>query len=65
MSVPSSLMAPEDGSTSRSTVRATVDLPQPDSPTMPSVSPPPTEKLTPSTACTVPTCRRKMPPRTA
>ncbi len=55
MSVPLSLMLPEVGSTSRSTVRATVDLPQPDSPTRPSVSPTPSEKLTPSTACTVPT----------
>ena len=51
MSVPLSLMLPEVGSTSRSTVRATVDLPQPDSPTSPSVSPTPSEKLTPSTAC--------------
>jgi hypothetical protein len=39
MSSPSSLIAPLVGSTSRSTVRATVDLPQPDSPTRPSVSP--------------------------
>jgi len=31
----------------------------------PSVSPTPTEKLTPSTACTVPTLRRRTPPRTA
>ena len=65
ISVPLSLMAPLDGSTSRSTLRATVDLPQPDSPTSPSVSPLPTEKLTPSTACTVPTRRRSTPPRTA
>ena len=36
--------------TSRITVRATVDLPQPDSPTSPSVSPSAIEKLTPSTA---------------
>ncbi len=32
-------MAPLVGSISRSTLRATVDLPQPDSPTSPSVSP--------------------------
>ena len=44
MSVPLSLMAPLDGSTSRSTLRATVDLPQPDSPTSPSVSPLPTRE---------------------
>jgi hypothetical protein len=64
ISSPLRRIAPLDGSTSRSTVRATVDLPQPDSPTRPSVSPGATEKLTPSTACTVPTRRRKMPPRT-
>ena len=33
---------------------AVVDLPQPDSPTSPSVSPRATSKLTPDTACTVP-----------
>ena len=65
MSVPSSVMLPLDGSTRRSTLRATVDLPQPDSPTSPSVSPAATEKLTPSTACTVPIRRRNTPPRTA
>ena len=32
-------IAPAVGSTSRATQRATVDLPEPDSPTMPSVSP--------------------------
>ncbi len=64
MSGPLSLMLPQVGSTSRSTLRATVDLPQPDSPTSPSVSPMPSEKLTPSTACTVPTARRRMPLRT-
>ena len=35
--------------------RAIVDLPQPDSPTTPSVSPAFTVKLTPSTALTAPT----------
>ena len=39
ISLPFSLMLPLVGSTSRSTLRATVDLPQPDSPTSPSVSP--------------------------
>ena len=58
-------MLPLVGSTSRRMLRATVDLPQPDSPTIPSVSPTPTVKLTPSTACTVPTRRRSTPPRTA
>ena len=43
---------------------ATLDLPQPDSPTRPSVSPGDNAKLTPSTACTVPTRRRNTPPRT-
>ena len=65
MSLPSSRIAPLVGSISRSTLRATVDLPQPDSPTRPSVSPAPIEKLTPSTACTVPTRRaQQTPPRT-
>ena len=36
--------------------RASVDLPQPDSPTMPSVSPSRTLRLTPSTAFTAPIC---------
>src|SRR6185437_12044981 len=61
MSRPFSLMAPAVGSISRSTVRATVDLPQPLSPTRPSVSPSPIEKLTPSTARTCPTVRRNKP----
>ena len=42
--------------------RASVDLPQPDSPTMPSVSPSRTEKLTPSTAFTAPICFLKTIP---
>ena len=42
--------SPEVGSISRITVRATVDLPQPLSPTMPEVSPAPIVKVTPSTA---------------
>ncbi|MEY9756203.1 hypothetical protein ABIE73_003598 [Bradyrhizobium yuanmingense] len=64
MSSPSRRIWPEVGSTSRSTLRATVDLPQPDSPTRPSVSPVPSANETPSTACTVPTCRRNTPART-
>ena len=39
MSTLSIRIAPLVGSTSRATQRATVDLPEPDSPTMPSVSP--------------------------
>src|SRR6218665_2211247 len=34
-------IAPELGSCNRTMQRATVDLPQPDSPTMPKISPPP------------------------
>ncbi len=43
---------PAVGSSSRSISRAVVDLPQPDSPTMPSVSPRRTVSDTSSTACT-------------
>ena len=50
---PSNRTVPAVGSISRSTRRLTVDLPQPDSPTSARVSPGATEKLTPSTACTV------------
>ena len=46
-----------------SSSRAVVLLPQPVSPTMPSVSPRITSNDTPSTACTAPTCRWKMIPR--
>ena len=49
-SCPSSRIDPEVGSIRRITVRATVDLPQPLSPTMPKVSPAPIVKVTPSTA---------------
>ena len=45
------------------TQRAIVDLPQPDSPTTPSVSPCRTVKLTSSTAFTAPICFWKMIPR--
>ena len=41
------------GSTSRATQRATVDLPEPDSPTMPSVSPRRTVSDTSLTALTI------------
>ncbi len=44
ISVPSSLMLPEVGSTSRVTQRPTVDLPLPDSPTRPMISPGPMVK---------------------
>jgi hypothetical protein len=43
--------------------RARVDFPQPDSPTIPSVSPRRSVKLTPSTAFTDATCFWKMIPR--
>src|SRR3984957_1470891 len=42
------------GGTSRITDNDSTDLPQPDSPTMPSVRPRPTEMSTPSTAATSP-----------
>ncbi len=45
----------------RSTARPVVDLPQPLSPTRPRVSPFSTEKLTPSTAYTVPVWRLRTP----
>src|SRR4051794_19218400 len=45
-------MWPAVGSIRRRMARPTVDLPQPDSPTRPSVSPSPIAKLTPSTANT-------------
>jgi hypothetical protein len=51
-SLPWNRTLPDVGSTSRSTERAVVDLPQPDSPTIPSVSPCRTSKLTPHTAWT-------------
>ena len=52
-SVPSKMIVPAVASTSRITARAKVDLPQPDSPTRPSVSPRRTSSDTPSTARTV------------
>src|SRR5947207_5344551 len=56
-------MLPAVGSIRRNTVRPTVDLPQPDSPTRPSVSPASIVKLTPSTANTVPPARCSSPLR--
>ena len=50
MSSPSNTMRPEVGSSSRITIIEVVDLPQPDSPTRPTLSPWPTVKLMPSTA---------------
>ena len=53
-SMPSNLTEPEVGSISRSTQRPTVDFPEPDSPTSPSVWPGADPNDTPDTACTVP-----------
>jgi hypothetical protein len=64
-SAPSNQTSPALGSISRRMQRPVVDLPQPDSPTSPSVSPLPMSKLTPSTACTWSTVRLKNPPDTA
>ena len=50
ISSPSNRMRPEVWSNSRITIIEVVDLPQPDSPTRPTLSPWPTEKLMPSTA---------------
>ena len=50
MSVPPTSIEPEVGSIRRSTARPAVVLPQPLSPTSPSVSPTPMAKLMPSTA---------------
>ena len=54
--------SPALGSISRKMQRPVVDLPQPDSPTMPRVSPAAMLKLTPSTACTRSTSRLSSPP---
>src|SRR6476661_4747056 len=64
MSLPPMRIEPAVGSISRSTVRPTVDLPHPDSPTSPSVSPLRIVKLTPSTAYTAPPARCRKPLRT-
>ncbi len=61
MSSPSSVIVPLVGSTSRRIALPVVDLPQPLSPTRPSVSPAARSNDTPSTACTVPTSRAEQP----
>src|SRR5215467_130065 len=61
MSNPSRRMTPAVGSISLTIMRAAVDLPHPDSPTIPSVSPARTENEMPSTANTEPSRRPKMP----
>jgi hypothetical protein len=63
MSRPSKMIRPSVGSSSRMMQRAIVDLPQPDSPTTPSVSPFLTLKVMPSTAFTEATSFWKMIPR--
>src|SRR5574341_1722637 len=63
-SCPSKSTCPRVGSTSRSTVRPNFVLPQPDSPTKPSVSPRRMKKLTSSTARTHPWTRWSNPART-
>ncbi len=64
MSSPSKLMDPDVGSMRRSTQRAVVDFPQPDSPTRANVSPASRSKEMPSTAFTAPTSwRNTMPER--
>ena len=63
MSWPMNSTDPSVGSSSRTMQRASVDLPQPDSPTMPSVSPWRTSNDTPSTALTLPISFWKMMPR--
>ena len=62
MSRPSKVTVPAVGSCRRTRQRPRVDLPQPDSPTRPTVSPGMTSKVTPSTACTWATSRWRMTP---
>jgi hypothetical protein len=62
-SAPLSLTLPEVGRSSRMSSRATVDLPQPDSPTRPRHRPECRSRLTPLTACTV-ADERSLVPRT-
>ncbi len=45
---------------SRKSARASVDFPEPDSPTSPSVSPAPNSKLTSSSAANAPNCTRRL-----
>ena len=60
--LPSKTISPSEGSIRRITQRAVVDLPQPDSPTSPSVSPRFTANETPSTAWTRAISRDSSPP---
>ncbi len=53
MSVPSTTTRPDVGRSSPASSRSSVDLPQPDSPTIPKRSPALTSKLTPRRAWTV------------
>ena len=62
-STPSNVTLPSVGSRSRISARPVVLLPQPDSPTSPSVSPRRIVNETPSTAFTDPTACWKMPER--
>ena len=61
MSCPSTTIVPPVGGSRRRMVRPAVDLPQPLSPTSPSVSPSLRERLMPSTAFTCATVRDRMP----
>ena len=61
MSSPSIVAEPAVCGCSRMTVRPSVDLPQPDSPTRPKTSPLLIENETSSTALTSPTLRRNTP----
>ncbi len=61
---PRQSIEPLVGSISFNTALPVVDLPQPLSPTSPSVSPAAIEKLTSSTACTCPVTRPNTPLRT-
>ena len=58
MSVPSTSTLPDVGRSSPARIRSRVDLPQPDSPTMPNRSPGATSKLTPRRAWTTGPGRR-------
>jgi hypothetical protein len=60
MSLPRNTIGPSD-EISRSSARPSVVLPEPDSPTTPSVSPLRTDRLTPSTALMWPTVLRSRP----
>src|SRR6266550_4831185 len=64
MSLPLKRILPPVGSRRRITARPRVDLPQPDSPTRPTVSPVLISRSTPSTACTWPTTLCRTPDET-